>query len=321
MDQSPARPVNGYHAESPDQEGFAMSEISRRGFLAGATAALGGVAVAARPLFGAETEAEAKIQTGSDVVALGKSGIKTSRLGVGTGTRSGREQASLGQEGFTKFLREAYDRGIRYVDTAQSYQTHQMVGVALKELPRDEIFVQTKISMRGAVTADSAQQALDRVQKDLGVEKLDTVLMHLMSSGRWPTTLRPLMDVLNAAKEKGRVRAVGISMHSMDALAAVADSDFVDVCLVRINPFAINTDGKPETTAEHLKKIHEKGKGVIGMKIYGETGLKSREQRLESLKYVLGLGTVDCFTIGMRDIKQLDETLELIKEAKIPVTG
>jgi predicted aldo/keto reductase-like oxidoreductase len=298
-----------------------MSGISRREFLAGATASIGAAAFAVRPAFAAETaavETAAKMKSGTDIVTLGKTGIKTSVLGIGTGTSNGREQASLGQEGLTKFFRAAFDRGIRYFDTAQAYQTHQMVGAALKELPRDQFFVQTKIPTQGRPTTESVRQSFENVRKQLDLEQLDTVLMHCLQNGNWPTNMQPMMDVLREEKEKGHVRAIGISMHSMAALAAIPEQDFCDVCLVRVNPFGVNTDGRPEQTAEHLKKIHEKGIGVIGMKIYGEGRIRSREQRLESLKYVLGLGTVTCFTIGSSSMEQIEDTLALIDEAKVP---
>ena len=89
----------------------------------------------------------------------------------------------------------------------------------------------------------------------------------------------------------------------------------MDIHLVRINPFRKQMDGSPEDVSAQIKRMHEKGRGVLGMKIYGEGAFKTREQRLASLKYVLGLGTVPAFTIGFKDIAQIDETLPLIREA------
>jgi predicted aldo/keto reductase-like oxidoreductase len=127
--------------------------------------------------------------------------------------------------------------------------------------------------------------------------------------------MRPVMDVLDEAKRKGRVRAVGISCHGFEPLVASAESDWCDIQLARINPFGDKMDAEPEKVAEQLKKMHAKGRGVLGMKIYGESGFGSREKRLQSLKYVLGLGCVDAFTIGFTSTQQLDETLELIEQA------
>jgi predicted aldo/keto reductase-like oxidoreductase len=299
-----------------------MSTVTRREFLAFGTAAVGAATLITRPAFAAESAP--KIKKGTDLVTLGKSGIKSTVLGIGTGTRGGSEQRAMGEAEFVKLAHHAFDRGIRYIDTADNYRMHPFVRAALKGLPREKIFIQTKIPARHA---SQARQTIERYRKELGIEQLDTLLMHAMMSRSWPTDMRPLMDVLEEAKQKGRVRAVGISSHNMPPLeASVEQGDFIDVQLVRINPFGVKAmmDGAPEEVAPLVKKMHQQGRGIIGMKIYGETGFRvngkdtpeSRQKRLESLKYVLGLGCVDCFAIGFSDPKQIDETLELIEEAQ-----
>jgi len=287
-----------------------MSVVTRREFLAGSAA--GGLALLA-PKFSPAAEVVNKPTSGTDLVTLGRSGIKTTVLGIGTGTRGGREQRELGQNGFTRLAREAYDRGIRYIDTADAYMMHMFVRFALRELPRDEMFIQTKTR---AKHPEVAKADIERFRRELQIDQIDSLLMHCMTKDTWPTDMRPVMDVLSEAKAKGRVRAVGISYHGLPPLVASVDEDWIDVQLCRINPFGSKMDGKPEEVAPLLKKIHQKGRGVIGMKIYGETGFESpRRQRLESLKYVLGLGCVDAFTIGFSNAKQIDETLALIREA------
>ncbi|HUT12013.1 MAG TPA: aldo/keto reductase [Thermoguttaceae bacterium] len=286
-----------------------MSVVTRREFLAGSAAA--GLALLA-PRFGSAAEVVNQPTSGTDLVTLGRSGIKATVLGIGTGTRGGREQRDLGQNGFTKLAREAYDRGIRYIDTADAYMMHMFVRFALEELPREELFIQSKTR---AKHPEVAKADIERFRRELQTDYIDSLLMHCMSTETWPTDMRPVMDVLSEAKQKGQVRAVGISCHGLPPVVASIDVDWIDIQLARINPFGRMMDGKPEEVAPLLKKMHQKGRGVIGMKIYGENGLESREQRLESLKYVLGLGCVDAFTIGFSDVKQIDETLALIKEA------
>lgn len=282
--------------------------MTRRELLKGT--ALAAVALSGR--LGFAGEGAHKITRGTDVVTLGKTGIRTSVLGIGTGTRGGREQLDLGQAAFTKLVRHAYDRGIRYIDTADAYRTHMFVRFALQELPREEIFIQTKTR---AEHPEVAKADIERFRKELQVDYIDSLLIHFMRKGSWPTDMRPIMDVLLDAKEKGHVRAVGVSCHGMEPLAAAADCDWVEIHLVRINPFETKMDGPPEDVAAKIAKMHQQGCGVIGMKVYGEGQFSTREQRFESLKYVLGLGTVDAFTIGFGNAEQIDETLELIEKA------
>lgn len=287
-----------------------MSEMTRRGFLAG-TAAVGASALAGR--FGFAAETKSKVTCGTNLVTLGRSGVKTSVLGIGTGTRGGSEQRAMGEAEFTKMVRHALDSGVRYIDTADTYRTHYLVSKALKGVSRDKVFVQTKTR---AKTAEVARADIDRFRRELEVPQIDTLLMHCMSKGGWPTDMRPVMDVLREAKEKGRVRSVGVSCHGFDPLLASADCDWIDVHLVRINPFGVKMDGKPNKVVDQIKKMHAMGHGVLGMKVFGENGYDSAEKRLQSLKYVLGLGTVDAFTIGFSSSKQIEETLELIRKAR-----
>ncbi len=286
-----------------------MSGWTRREFLAGATA-VAGAAVAGR-LWAGQSQTRRPVR-GTDLVTLGKTGIKTTILGVGTGTRGGREQRQMGQAAFVKMMRHAYDRGIRYIDTADMYMTHLFVRFALKELPRDEIFIQTKTR---ATHPEVAKADIERFRRELGTGYIDSLLLHCMRTKGWPRDMRPVMDVLLEAKEKGRVRAVGVSCHGMDPLVDAADCDWCEVHLVRINPFGLKMDGPVDDVVRQIKKMHQQGRGVIGMKVYGEGGADSREKRLQSLKFIFDLGCVHAFTIGFSSPAQIDETLELIEEA------
>jgi len=291
-----------------------MSTITRRQFLAGTSLAAGAAVLTGRMGL-AEEPAVAKppkTARGTDMVTLGKTGIKTSMLGIGTGTVGGSEQRKLGQDGFVKLAHEAFDLGIRYIDTADAYHMHPFVAAALKELKREDLFIQTKTFAR---KPDAAKADIERIRKELGIETLDTLLIHCMTKAKWPADMRPVIDVLLEAKKKGQVRAIGVSCHDLGALVDAADCPEMEVHLVRINPFRAHMEGSPEEVSAQIKRMREKGRGVIGMKIYGEGDFKTRQQRLDSLKYVLGLGTVQAFTIGFSTAKQIEETLELIRES------
>src|SRR5271165_6635205 len=115
-----------------------MAHCSRRSFLKAGFAA-GVLAGTGRlPLRAARG-------TATDWVTLGKSGVKVTRLAFGTGSVSGRVQRELGQDEFTRLVRYAYDRGIRFFETAESYgEMHKMLGIALKGIPRDTYRLMSK---------------------------------------------------------------------------------------------------------------------------------------------------------------------------------
>src|SRR5207245_7861864 len=157
-------------------------------------------------------------------VTLGRTGIKTSLIGMGTGSvgvRHSSNQVRLGHEKFCKLVRYAFERGITYFDTADQYGSHIYLRDALKGLPRDRLFLQSKTR---ATTAEMARADIVRMREELGTDYLDTLLMHCMTKGSWPTDFRPVMDVLSEAKAKGRVRAIGVSCHGMDPLRSAVST-------------------------------------------------------------------------------------------------
>lgn len=293
-----------------------MSEPTRRDFLTQSAAAVGVLAAGSNILPAADRPQ--KLTSGADRVSLGKTGITTSLLGMGTGStgvRHSSNQVKLGEANFKKLVRYAYDKGITYFDAADQYGSHLYLREALRGLPRDRLFIQTKTH---ATTPEMARADIERFREELGVDYLDTLLMHCMTKGSWPIDRRPVMDTLAEAKAKGRIRAVGVSCHGMAPLKAAVECDWIDVDLARINPVggrAGRMDGTPDEVASCLKAMHAKGKGIIGMKILAEGTLKTPEKQIESLRYVLGLGCLSCFVIGFENEQQIDQIMQRIEMA------
>ena len=288
-----------------------MATVSRRDFIAQASLATGIALTAGLRTVAANTKT--KLTSGTDVVTLGNTSIKTSLMGMGTGTHGSRRssnQLRLGAGEFIKLIRHGIDRGIRYFDTADQYGSHVYLREALQGADRDKLFIQTKTR---ALHPEVAKVDLQRFRHELGVDYIDSLLMHGMTKSTWTTDMRPVMDVLYEAKEKKWVRAVGISCHSLDALSQSADCDWLDIQLARINPFGSAMDGPVEDVVKQLKRMHAAGKGVIGMKICGGGENTSADERAESLEFVLNLGCVDSVVIGCESIEQIDENLALIE--------
>jgi aryl-alcohol dehydrogenase-like predicted oxidoreductase len=249
-----------------------------------------------------------------DEVVLGHTGIRTSRLAMGTGTIGGggaSNQTRLGDAPFTKLLIDGYhDNGLRFFDTADSYGSHPYVAEALKHVPRDKVTVLTKTDHRdpAAVRAD-----LDRFRKELGTDYLDIVLVHCVTEADWTTRYHGIMDVLSEAKQKGIIRAHGVSCHSLPALRAAAASPWVEVDLVRLNPIASNMDADPATVIGVIKQMRAQGKGIVGMKILGQGDL--RDKPAEAIRYALGTSVLDAFTIGAESRNEQNNLVQRIAAA------
>jgi aryl-alcohol dehydrogenase-like predicted oxidoreductase len=279
--------------------------LNRRDFLAQATAATATLAAAANAQ--ARTSLP-KSPTGK--VPLGKTGIMVSLVGMGTGSvGSGQasNQTRLGVKEFTRVVRHALDRGVCLFDVADQYGSHVYLREALKGVPREQYVIQTKTH---ATNLKDARSHVERYRLELGVDYIDILLLHCMTKAGWPADHTGAMEYLRQAKEQKLIRAHGTSCHGMDPLRTAARDPFVEVDLARINPEGlIMDDKKPDEVASQLEEMHSAGKGVIGMKILGEGRITTPERKDASLRYVLGLGTVDAFIIGFESPSQIDDIL------------
>ncbi len=294
--------------------------MNRRRFLLGsASAAAGGwvglETVGSRtfyPVVAAPAPLAQKVAA-SDMVILGKTGIRTSRLAMGTGTvGSGHHsnQTALGLKGLSDLLLNGYDHGLRFFDSADAYGSHPHVAEALKHVPRDKVTILTKTWARDPKTA---RADLDRFRRELGTDTIDICLMHCLTEGDWTERYKGVMDVLSEAKEKGTIRAHGCSCHSIEALRAAAKSPWVEVDLARINPIGSHMDGSPQEVVSVLKEMKAAGKGVIGMKILGQGDLRGRVD--DALRYALSLGVLDAFTIGAENRSEQEDLIRRIVAA------
>ncbi|MCS6952725.1 MAG: aldo/keto reductase [Bryobacterales bacterium] len=246
----------------------------------------------------------------TDVVLLGPDKVRLSRMAIGTGTRGGTIQRALGVQGLADMLHYGYDQGIFFWDTADSYRTHPHVCEALKRVPREKVTILTKTRAR---TAEQMRADLDRFRKELGTDYLDIVLLHAVRAGNWPDLYAGAMEVLSEAREQGLVRTHGVSCHTLEALQTAAKTPWVRVDLARINPAGLLMDADPQTVIGVLREMKAAGKGIIGMKILGEGGLRDRVD--DALRFALSLNCVDCFTIGPANRDELDDLIRRIPEA------
>jgi aryl-alcohol dehydrogenase-like predicted oxidoreductase len=249
----------------------------------------------------------------SDTVTLGKTGIQTSRLAMGTGTVGSAHhshQTALGVKGLSDLLLNGYDHGLRFFDSADSYGSHPHVAEALKHVPRDKVTVLTKTWARDPATA---RADLDRFRRELGTDHIDICLMHCLTEGDWTERYKGVMDVLSEAKEKGIIRAHGCSCHSIEALRAATKSPWVEVHLVRINPVGAYMDAAPDTVVGVIREMRAAGKGIIGMKILGQGELRNRQD--EALNFALGLNLLDAFTIGAESQSEQEDLIRRIAAA------
>ncbi len=286
--------------------------MNRREFLTAAAAGLG-TAYIMPSVFGAafDTPTLTKKIQATDTVVLGKTGIKTSRLAMGTGTvgfAGGSNQTRTGK--LVPLLMSGYDSGLNFFDTSDSYGSHPQVAAALKEMPRDKAVVMTKCDERDPV---EAKADIDRYLRELGTDYIDICLIHCVTEGDWTTRYRGVMDVFEEAKEKGKIRAHGVSCHSIEALRAAAKSPWVEVDLVRLNPVGAHMDADADTVISVIKEMRAQGKGIVGMKILGQGAMRTRQD--EAIRFALGTDVLDAFTIGAENRSEQKDLIRRVAAA------
>ena len=289
---------------------------SRRQFLKTTSLAAGAVALgSALPI-----KASAK-EAATEWITLGKSNVKVTRLAFGTGSFSGQVQRDLGQEQFTKLVRYAYDRGIRFYETAESYgDMHRMLGVALKGIPRDSYRLMSKVTTHGGV---DPQQKFDELRKLANTEYFDIMLLHWQHTGTWPQDTVRWQDGIMEAQHRQAIVSHGASMHGLPALRQAPEFQWLDVAMIRMNHKGVRMDAEDYNTeglgnvpevVTHVKQVKKNNVGVISMKLVGE-GTFNRDDRRAAMKFAFRNASVDTVTVGYKNTAEIDEAIENLNAA------
>ena len=242
-----------------------MTHYSRRDFLKTglATAALAGAG---------SLRLRAARETATDWVTLGRSGVKVTRLALGTGTMSGKVQRELGQEQFTRQVRYAYDHGIRFFETAESYgEMHRMLGVALQGIPRDSYRLMSKVTTHEGI---DPQQKIDELRKLAQTDYFDIMLLHWQHTATWPVDSARWQDGILEAQARHAVLGHGASVHGLPALRQVPGNKWLGVAMIRMNHKGKSMDAEDYATpglgnvsevVTHVKQVRQDGMGVISI--------------------------------------------------------
>lgn len=287
-----------------------MSHFSRRSFLKTGLAAGALAATRSLPLRAARGSA-------TDWVTLGKSGVKVTRLAFGTGSNSGQVQRDLGQEGFNRLVRHAYDRGVRFFETAESYgDMHRMLGVALRGIPRDTYRLMSKVTTRGGV---NPREKFDELRKLANTDYFDVMLLHWQHTPTWPADTLRWQDGILEAQSSKIIVSHGASVHGLPALRRVPGNKWLDIAMIRMNhtgtrmdaeDYNANAPGNVNEVVAHVKQARSEGMGVISMKLVGEGSFTAREDRQAAMRFAFNNAGVDSVTIGYKNTAEIDEAIE-----------
>ncbi len=218
-------------------------------------------------------------------------------------------------------MRYAYDRGIRFYETAESYTgMHQMLGVALKGVPRDSYRLMTKVTTHDGV---DPQAKFDELRKLANTDYFDIMLLHWQHTGTWPADTLKWQDAVLEAESKDVVKSHGASVHGLPALRQVPGNKWLDIAMIRVNHKGTrmdaedyNTDGlgNVHEVVSHVKQVRREGMGVISMKLVGE-GVFNHEDRQRAMRFAFKEAGVNCVTVGYKNTSEIDEAIENLNRA------
>jgi len=286
-----------------------MARYSRRDFLKTSLAASAIASAGTLPL-------NAERQTATDWVTLGRSNVKVTRLAFGTGSFSGQVQRDLGQENFNKLVSYAYDRGIRFYETAESYgEMHKMLGIALQGKPRDSYRIMSKVTTHPDVDPHAK---FDELRKLADTDYFDIMLLHYQHTPTWPEDTKRWQDAILEAEQKKIIVSHGASVHGLPALRQVPGNQWLDVAMIRMNHNGTHMDaenyatsglGNVDEVVTHVHQVRKEGMGVISMKLIGE-GVFNREDRQKAMRFAFKTAGVDAVTVGYKNNAEIDEAIE-----------
>ena len=286
-----------------------MSPFSRREFLKSSLAVGTLTSVGTLSLHAAS-------RTATDIVTLGKSGMKVTRLAFGTGSANGHVQAALGQQEFTRLIHYAYDRGIRFFETAESYATPAMLGVALKGIPRESYQLMNKVTTDEGV---DPRQRFDQMRRMMQTEYFDIMLLHWQHNPDWLARTGRWQDGILEAQSKKTIRTRGASVHGLPALRQMPGNQWLEVAMIRMNHNGTRMDGPDyradnsptnrDEVVEHVKQVKKDGMGVISMKLVGDGTFTRHEDRQAAMRFAFNNAGVDCVTVGFKNTREIDEAI------------
>jgi aryl-alcohol dehydrogenase-like predicted oxidoreductase len=298
------------------------NKMTRRQFVSTSVAAGAGTFLLGKTSFTLNPLRPGLSEDPFQIVTLGKTGIKTTLLGMGTGFSGYNRSSNITRAGVAEsIIHQAFEKGIRFFDCADSYGTHPFTAAALKGMPRESYTLSSKmwVSQGGIPEPDrpDADVVVDRFRRELNTDYLDIVQLHCMTDTLWTDKQKKQMDILETLKAKKIIRAHGVSVHSLEAMEASVENPWVDVIHVRINPFGEAMDKKDHTLVTPvIEKLHKAGKGIIGMKLIGNGNFRNDSDKIDaSVKFVLGLGTVDMIIVGFELPEQIDNYILRVEKA------
>lgn len=236
-------------------------------------------------------------------------GIRVSKLCFGSLTVAPL-QADLPVETGAEVIAHALRNGVNFIDTAQYYKNYEYIKLALKTSGYHDTVISSKTY---AYNVELAAQAVDEACLAIDRDYIDIFMLHEQESIH---TLRGHMEALEYlfdAKLKGKIRAVGVSMHHVAAVDGVCELKKRGYPIDCVHPIYNKSglgivDGNAGDMLNAIKNAHELGIGIFSMKPLAGGHLYNRAG--EAFDFLLDCPQIDSIAVGMQSIEEVDANIK-----------
>lgn len=243
---------------------------------------------------------------------LGNTGINVSKLCFGSLTL-GPMQANLELKQGAELINYAYDLGINFIDTAQSYQTYKYIKEALKNIPRDKFVIFTKTY---AYDRKMAEEAFEEALRELGTDYVDGFMLHEQESEHTLRGHYEATEYFLEMKNKGYIRNFGISTHHIAGVEGAIKSGYVDVIHPLYNQASLGiADGNNVEMYESITRARKSGIGIYSMKPLGGGNLIDSYE--EAFNFVIEKPYIDSTAIGMQSKEEISANIKMLEFGKL----
>lgn len=222
-------------------------------------------------------------------------------------------QAGLSPLNGADIILKAVELGVNFIDTAELYGTYAHIREALKKTNKN-IIIATKSY---AYSAQSARESLEKARKEMDIDVIDVFLLHEQETRLTLKGHREALEYYISMKEKGIIKAVGVSTHNIEVVEACADMPEIDVIHPIVNKYGIGIgDGIVEDMLNAIKKAYSRGKGIYSMKPLGGGNLIKDYE--ESMNFVLNIPYIHSIALGMQSIEEVIMNVCVFENKAVP---
>lgn len=243
---------------------------------------------------------------------MGTTGLRVSKLCFGSLTISPL-QANLDIKEGAALIRRAMELGVNFLDTAELYDNYLYIKEAMRGKPRKDLIVTTKTY---AYTKELAQKSLEKALEETGLGYIDVFMLHEQESAM---TLKGHYDAIKYflyAKDKGYIRAFGVSTHHVECVRAASRMEEIQVIHPIVNMKGLGiADGNIGDMLQAIEYAHSKGKGIYGMKPLGGGNLI--EDAKQCFDFVLGIPNIASIAVGMQCIEELEANIAMFENRRV----